>query len=212
MTTMPNLLPTVLIIMVSYALGCFSTAYYLVRWRTGQDIRQIGSGSAGARNVGRVLGRSGFALTFLGDALKGTLAVWLARTLDLGALGMVLALLAVVAGHLWPVQLGGKGGKGASTALGGALVINVWLGVATLLAALFFLGITRSVSRSGMLAMALVPLLAWLLALEPTVVTGMVVLVILLLYAHRHNWSSGRATASPAPVVASGKSHEHQAP
>jgi acyl phosphate:glycerol-3-phosphate acyltransferase len=195
---MQNPVPFLLLTVASYALGCFSTAYYLVRWRTGQDIREVGSGTAGARNAGRVLGRGGFALTFAGDALKGALAVGLARWLDLGAAGMVVALLAVVIGHLWPVQLRFKGGKGASTALGGGLVINVWLGLATLLVALIFLLITRSFSRAGMLAMAVAPVLAWLLRLDAVVVGGLVVLALLLLFAHRDNWSAARSHAPEA--------------
>ena len=63
----------------AYFIGCFTTGYYLVRLRTGKDIREMGSGSAGARNVGRFLGKSGFFLTMLGDFIKGALAVWLAR-------------------------------------------------------------------------------------------------------------------------------------
>ena len=66
----------------SYVLGCFSTGYYLVRQRTGQDIRELGSGSTGARNAGRVLGRNGFLLTMAGDLAKGGLAVWLALGVD----------------------------------------------------------------------------------------------------------------------------------
>ena len=65
----------------SYVLGCYSTGYYLVRKRTGQDIRELGSGSTGARNAGRALGRSGFLLTMAGDLAKGGLAVWLALAL-----------------------------------------------------------------------------------------------------------------------------------
>jgi glycerol-3-phosphate acyltransferase PlsY len=187
------LFTTLGVVLISYLLGCFSTAYYLVRWRTGQDIRTMGSGTAGARNVGRVLGKSGFALTFLGDTLKGALAVGLARWLDLPSISLVAATLAVVAGHLWPVQLGGKGGKGASTALGCVTVMNPWLGAIILGIALLFLGITRSFSRAGMIAMALAPVVAWVLRMELVLVVGVLVLVTLLLFAHRENWSRAQA-------------------
>jgi acyl phosphate:glycerol-3-phosphate acyltransferase len=181
------LITTLVVILIGYGLGCFSTAYYLVRWRTGQDIRAVGSGTAGARNVGRILGKGGFALTFAGDALKGALAVGLARWLDLPSWGIVAAMLAVVVGHLWPVQLGGRGGKGASTALGCVLVINPWLGLATLGIALLFLVLIRSFTRSGMIAMALAPVVAWLLGLDIVLVMGVLILVVLLLFAHREN-------------------------
>ncbi len=182
------LITTLVVVLISYGLGCFSTAYYLVRWRTGQDVRTLGSGTAGARNVGRILGKSGFALTFAGDALKGALAVGLARWLELPAWGIVAAMLAVVVGHLWPAQLGGRGGKGASTALGCVLVINPWLGLATLGMAGLFLALIRSFTRSGMIAMALAPLIAWLLGLDWVLVVGVLILVILLLFAHRENF------------------------
>ena len=177
--------------LVSYALGCFSTAYYLVRWRTGQDIRQVGSGTAGARNVGRLLGKPGFVLTFLGDLIKGALAMGLALALNVPAWGVVLSMLAVVMGHLRPVQLGGKGGKGASTALGCVTVLNPWLGLGTLGIALVLLGVTRQFTRSGMIAMMVAPLLAWWLGLDAVLVGGVGALVVVLLFAHRTNWSEG---------------------
>lgn len=179
---------SVVVVLVSYALGCFSTAYYLVRWRTGQDIRTMGSGNAGARNVGRLLGKSGFALTFLGDALKGALAVGLAVWLAVPPIGVAAAMLAVVTGHLWPIQLGGKGGKGASTSLGGVLVIDVWLGLAILGIALLFVLITRKFTRGGMIAMATAPLLAWWRGLDMAFIIGLLILAGLLLFAHRENW------------------------
>jgi len=194
---MSPLYTTLVVIIVSYGLGCFSTAYYLVLWRTGQDIRTMGSGTAGARNVGRILGKSGFALTFLGDAGKGALAVALARWLELPSFGLVAALIAVVAGHLWPIQLGGRGGKGASTALGGGLVLNLWLGLATLAIALLFLGLTRSFTRAGMIAMALSPVAAWLLGLDWVIVGGVLVVAILLLFAHRENWLEQQVPSQP---------------
>src|SRR3954465_3100253 len=58
-------------IVVAYMIGCIATAYYIVRLRTGQDIRQLGSGNVGGRNAGRVLGRGGFAIVAVVDALKG---------------------------------------------------------------------------------------------------------------------------------------------
>ncbi len=61
------------VVLGSYVLGCFTTGYYLVRWRTGQDLRGLGSGSVGAKNAGRVLGAMGFLLTLTGDLAKGAL-------------------------------------------------------------------------------------------------------------------------------------------
>jgi glycerol-3-phosphate acyltransferase PlsY len=203
-------LTTLAVTLVSYGLGCFSTAYYLVRWRTGQDIRLVGSGTAGARNVGRVLGKWGFALTFVGDALKGALAVGIARWLDLPTYAWVAATLAVVAGHLWPLQLGGKGGKGASTAFGCVLVIQPWLGAAILGIALLFLAFTRSFTRAGLLAMACAPFVAWLLRLEPTLVGGVTILVVLLLFAHRNNWLPWRSASEQELPTASPNKASHQ--
>jgi glycerol-3-phosphate acyltransferase PlsY len=192
-----HLLTTLVVTLVSYALGCFSTAYYLVRWRTGQDIRELGSGTAGARNAGRYLGKGGFALVFLGDALKGALAVGLARWLDLPSYGLVAALLAVVAGHLWPIQLGGRGGKGASTALGGVLVINLYLGLIILGIALILLIFLRSFTRAGMGAVALAPFVAWWLGLDAVLVGGVLILALLILFAHRDNLFEERMPAQP---------------
>ena len=84
----------------AYALGCFATGYYLVRSRTGRDLREIESGSVGARNVGRILGKAGYILTMLCDMAKGALAVWfVAEFTNYSRLAMALAVLAVVAGH-----------------------------------------------------------------------------------------------------------------
>ena len=112
------------VVLGSYFLGCFSTGYYLVRQRTGQDIRELGSGSTGARNAGRVLGRPGFWWTMAGDLAKGGIAVGLALALTGSERVELLAWLAVVAGHIWPAQLGFRGGKGVSTSLMGLLVFD----------------------------------------------------------------------------------------
>ena len=103
------------IIVGSYLLGCLATGYYLVRWRTGQDLRSLGSGSTGGTNAGRVLGRWGLVLTGLVDILKGAVAVGAALYFRLDAWAVVLAAAAVVAGHVFPFQLGFHGGRGLET-------------------------------------------------------------------------------------------------
>jgi acyl phosphate:glycerol-3-phosphate acyltransferase len=141
----------------AYALGCCTTGYYLVRWRLGEDIRSLGSGSVGARNVGRVLGWAGFTLTVLGDFGKGALAVWATQRFA-GSLALdAVALLAVVAGHIWPVQLWFRGGKGVATSLGALAAYDLHLALA--FAALFVCtsAIARKTVLPGLFAFACLP-------------------------------------------------------
>lgn len=174
----------------AYLLGCFTTGYYLVRSRTGQDIRELGSGSVGAKNVGRVLGGWGFTVTFLGDFAKGLLAVWAARHFarDAQDAGMAaVALLAVVAGHIWPVQLLFRGGKGAATAFGGLLAYDPALAAAfALLFAVGALPLRRTV-LPGMFAFGALPLVSLYLGREPAKVAGLTILAGLIWISHRKN-------------------------
>ena len=112
-----------LVILLCYAIGCFVTAWYLVRWRTGADLRTLHSGNTGARNAGRVLGRGAFVGTAVLDGLRGMLAMWLAAKFGLRDWSLALAGAAVLAGHLWPVQLGFRGGKGVAVGTG----IILWM-------------------------------------------------------------------------------------
>ena len=89
---------SLLLTLGSYPLGCLTTAYCLVQLRIGGDIRSMGSGNAGACNAGRALG----PLVLLLDAAKGALVVWIARSVGFGIAGELSAMLAVVAGHVWP--------------------------------------------------------------------------------------------------------------
>lgn len=171
----------------AYLLGGVLTGYYLVRIRTGEDVRHLGSGSAGARNVGRRLGVPGFVLTLLGDALKGALALTLALWAGAGPGVASLALLAVVAGHLWPLQLGFRGGKGLATALGGLLVLDGVLTFLSLLAAALLLALTRHATVSGLLVTALLPTAAALLGRPLAEVMGLAGLALLVMFAHRRN-------------------------
>lgn len=110
-------------VVAAYLLGCLNAGYYLVCCRRGKDIRSHGSGNAGARNVGRLLGPAGFAVTFALDAAKGAIAVMLAEMIAPGMATPALCALVVVAGHVWPAQLDWRGGKGIATSFGAALAL-----------------------------------------------------------------------------------------
>jgi len=144
----------------AYCLGCLATGYYLVRWRTGLDLRELGSGSLGARNTGRILGPAGFLATVTGDVAKGALAVWVARHFTSHGHLMALAMLAVVAGHVWPAQLCFRGGKGMATSLGALTIYSFQLALA--FGVLFGIGLAmfRKSVLAGLLAFACLPMLS----------------------------------------------------
>jgi glycerol-3-phosphate acyltransferase PlsY len=155
-----------LIAVISYLLGSIPFGYLLVRVFRGEDVRQSGSGNIGATNVSRKSPLLG-ALTLLLDALKGSAAVWLTyflsrRTADnLPYRAMSMAALFAILGHMYPVWLRFRGGKGVATGLGSFLMIAP---KAVLIAALIFIVVvlvTRYVSLGSILAVASFPLLVY---------------------------------------------------
>ena len=171
----------------AYLLGCFATGYYLVRARLGEDIRQLGSGNIGARNVGRVLGKSGFLITLLGDFGKGVLAIWVTRHFTTDERIVALAMVAVVAGHIWPVQLRFHGGKGMATSLGALLAFDSKL---ELLFCALFLGAFVLQWRTvlpGLFALIGLPLGALFLGQDRIQVVLITIMSGLVLLAHRRN-------------------------
>lgn len=156
---MPPIIPALLL---AYGLGCLSTGYYLARAR-GVDLRAAGSGSTGARNAGRLLGARAFVLTFGLDLAKGAAAVLLAHWLAPGPWAAPSALLLVVAGHVWPLQLRFQGGRGISPAVGGMLALSPLLTAMVAIPLLIGWGLARSFKRGGMLAVVVSPILAWCL-------------------------------------------------
>jgi acyl phosphate:glycerol-3-phosphate acyltransferase len=173
----------------AYLLGCIATGYYLVRARLGRDIREIESGSTGARNVGRVLGKSGFGLTVLADLGKGALAVWTAFEWTHNRHFAALAMLAVVAGHIWPAQLRFRGGKGAATSLGALLMFDYRLALVFAVLFLAGYGLARKSVLPGMFAFACLPLAGFWLERDRVTAALTTVLVAAIFYAHRRNFA-----------------------
>ena len=171
----------------AYVLGCFATGYYLVRFRTDQDVRLLGSGSVGARNVGRILGWPGFLVTVVGDVCKGILAVWIAARFTHDDRVVALAMLCVVIGHIWPIQLRLRGGKGIATSLGALLIYDYKLIVAFLALFACFYVFYRKTVLPGLFAMACLPLVSIYLGHEPPKIIGISILTGLILITHRKN-------------------------
>jgi len=173
---------------VAYVLGCLATGYYLVRIRTGKDIRTLESGNIGARNVGRVLGKGGFFITFFGDLGKGVLAVLVARVLSQNdPLSTGAAILGALAGHLWPAQLGFRGGKGVSTGLGAVLMFDYRLAIPLAAAALVGYVVARRTVAAGMFMFACLPPLSWWFRHDVRIVALLGLACIMIIAAHRSN-------------------------
>jgi glycerol-3-phosphate acyltransferase PlsY len=160
---------------------------------TGQDIRTLASGGSGSRNVGRLLGAKGFVITLIGDAGKGMAAVWLGRYLALEPWQLMCVLLAVTAGHIFPVQLGFRGGKGFATLAGGLLLLAPTLLLSGFLLSVLILLVVRRTTMAGLLALACTPLIMAIGRIrsgQPWFSIELIIyclLVLLVLYAHRSN-------------------------
>jgi glycerol-3-phosphate acyltransferase PlsY len=171
----------------AYLLGCFAAGYYLVRARLGEDIREMGSGSVGARNVGRFLGKTGFLVTVICDFGKGALAVWAARHFTTDERIVAFAMVAVVAGHIWPFQLRFHGGKGMATSLGALSVYDPKLALAFCVLFLGAFVLQWRTTLPGMFALICLPLGALLLDLDRIKVVLITIMSGLVLFAHRKN-------------------------
>ncbi|GET43296.1 glycerol-3-phosphate 1-O-acyltransferase PlsY [Microseira wollei] len=160
-----------LLLLLAYLLGSFPTGYLAARILKGIDIREQGSGSIGATNVLRTLGKGPAIVVLLLDAAKGALAISLAHFAFSFAVAGLLSLpwlvalagLAAVFGHSWPIWLNFKGGKSVATSLGILLAMSWQVGLATFGVFAFFLAISRIVSLSSIAAAIAVSLLMILL-------------------------------------------------
>ena len=174
----------------SYLLGSIPFGYILLRIFRGQDVRQTGSGNIGATNVARSSPALGVLTLFL-DALKGAIAVAVARALfpDQMMLPAIAALFAIL-GHIFPVWLRFRGGKGVATGLGAFVmlapkIVLIALGIFVVMVFAF-----RYVSLASIVTVALFPLLAWLLKAygnTPMVLVFMAVASALIIAKHRGN-------------------------
>ena len=193
----------IIVAIVAYLLGSISFSVIISKKMAGFDVREKGSGNAGATNMLRSVGKKAAILTLLGDALKGVVAVLfailvgaIAKNSDKSLL-VQIAGIAVVLGHTFPVFFGFKGGKGVATSLGVLLISNWQIGLICLVFALVLMALTKMVSLGSCGAAVLYPVLTLFINQHYTVLTEgqsgkayliySIILAVIVLYNHRSN-------------------------
>lgn len=182
------------LVLLAYVLGSIPFAVVFSRLMGLRDPRSYGSRNPGATNVLRSGNRAAAALTLLGDAGKGWLAVFLAQALGGTDLAVAAAAVAVFLGHAHSIFLGLRGGKGVATALGVLFAINLWLALATAATWLIIAYASRYSSLAAIVAAVFAPLyyvlggnVVW--PARPALATAITIIGVMLLFRHQANIS-----------------------
>lgn len=179
------------IVFISYLIGSIPTGYLIVKAKTGQDIRTVGSGSTGATNVKRVLGKKWFFTVMLLDAFKGAFPVILAKLFTTAALSSglipVLAAVAVIIGHSKPCFLNFQGGKSVASGIGTMLALNFVVGIITAGIWAVITYFTKYVSVGSVIALIISPILMYLFKSPSAYVWYCALGAVYIVYLHREN-------------------------
>ena len=174
----------------AYLLGSIPFGYLLVRFLRKEDVRAVGSGNIGATNVARAGGTTLGLLTLLCDTLKGYLSVLIAAQLaPRTAHGPSALAVAAVAGHIFPIWLRLRGGKGIATALGVFLALVPMVALSAVAVFALVVALTRYVSLGSIIAAVSIPLFAILLEPQrsPALLAGLSVIALLTIVKHHAN-------------------------
>ena len=186
-------------IVIGYVLGAIPIGIFAGRALASIDPREAGSRNIGFTNVLRVAGKTAGAVTLVGDMGKGALAVLCARWLTGPAAGdWELAVgAAAILGHIFPVFLGFRGGKGVATALGVLLAAEPAIGGGVLTVWLVSAALWRTSSLAALIAFGTLPVWVWLFRPQTSMAVFTVAVIILITYTHRDNISRIRTGTEP---------------
>ena len=179
----------IIVAIVAYLIGSIPTGYLIVKAKTNQDIRTIGSGSTGATNVKRVLGKKWFFIVMFLDALKGATPVLLAKYLTADTYGImaVIASIFVIIGHSKPIFLQFKGGKSVASGVGTILALNWLVGLSIALIWGIITYISKYVSLGSIIALSVSPILMYYLKNPIGYVVYCAIAALYIIYLHREN-------------------------
>lgn len=178
----------IIAVVISYLLGSISFSIVIAKWVKGIDIRNHGSGNAGATNTLRVLGKGPAIAVISLDIAKGIAAIWIGHGLSGGNEWIpVLCGLGAIVGHNWPIWFGFKGGKGIATTIGVlatlAFLPALYAGIIAILSIVF----TRYVSLGSLLFVLLTPILIGLFFYSLPLLTVSIIICIFAFLRHRTN-------------------------
>ncbi|MBO8430599.1 glycerol-3-phosphate 1-O-acyltransferase PlsY [Spirochaetes bacterium] len=188
---MEKLIELVIIFITSYLIGSIPTGYIIVKAFTGQDIRKVGSGSTGATNVKRVMGKKWFFTVMILDAIKGALPVVLAAFFASSFKGIgllpVVAAVAVIIGHSRSIFLNFTGGKSVASGVGTILALNWQVGLMTALIWAIITYASKYVSLGSIIALALSPVLMWWCKAPIAYIAYCALGAVYIIWLHRSN-------------------------
>ena len=145
----------------AYLLGSIPTAYLVVHYRKGSDIRKLCDGNSGAANVARVMGAKTGIFVGIVDIFKGSIILALASSLLGSGIGMAGGIIAIM-GHSWPIYLLGRGGRGAAVGIGVLLALLPYLAFPIALIGIIILGVTRKTRLAIAFFFVTLPVLVFL--------------------------------------------------
>lgn len=178
----------ILSFVIAYVIGSISFSYLITKKMKKVDIRQLGSGNAGATNTQRVLGTGPALGVLLLDILKGVVAVFIAEVLHLEPWAVVTTGFFTIMGHNFPVFFGFKGGKGVATTIGVFLMLMFTPLLAAAVVAIILIVLTRFVSLGSLILIILTPVFSLYVGEQPLSFTYIgLVIAILAIWQHRTN-------------------------
>ena len=179
----------IFILFISYLLGSFPSGFLYAKKLKGIDLRFVGSGSTGATNVLRNIGKWPALIVFIIDVLKGFIAVKIAYFFLSENIFQVIAGLFAITGHIWPIWLKGKGGKAVATGLGMFIALSWKVGVASFGTFLIVISLTKIVSLSSITAAFLLPIymLIYVGTFNHTFSIFSFLVAIIVIWKHRSN-------------------------
>lgn len=175
-----------ILMLIGYFIGSVPFAYISGKVFGQLDIRNYGSGNSGATNAFRVLGAKAGGFAFLGDFIKGFIAVKLGIYF-LGLTGGITAGLFAVIGHCYPIFLKFKGGKGVATTAGLIFAVNPLIGIILFIILVSIIYITRIVSLASVTGAILFPLVSYFFNMPKNFIYISVILGIFIIYRHKSN-------------------------
>jgi len=201
-----------LALIAAYLIGGIPFGYLIVKWKTGADVREAGSGNIGATNVLRTTGRGAGIVTLLLDIAKGTCAVWIADKLTAGNIHWIsAAAVAVMVGHAYPIFLKFHGGKAVATFIGAFLYLAPLPMLTVLIVWVAAVAYTRYVSLASVLAAGTFPLAVWLL-MQPPLALVIAAALSGAFIIHRHRANLARIREGTEHVLAIGRRKTHAPP